>query len=368
MSNRKLNVYVFGAGASSHAKAPLATELLKAGFDLICEAEPSQISIESRRTVAALLDTLYGSKLVSKIEEAIQNRYLYLLDPKFPSVTIEELLSFVDIGISNNETWLPYKELQQALYDFVFETIEQSTFFSFGGHLASNADGTLNRDRNCYHKLVDYLIDLNGQNCFISFNYDVLLDEAVSINDHRIIGDYNLDFTDVENYNDYWKVIKGQRSPNDIDILKLHGSMNWGRCVNCKKFYLAFYKKYNAYKSKTCKICNSHLSQVLVPPTYRKRIEEYGISCLWDKASDSLSNADHITIIGYSFPDADIEAKWLFKRSLAQGGKRPNLTLVEPQLEVRKKIAKIFGNTVGEMSCFNTFEDYCERKQLKDCS
>jgi hypothetical protein len=366
MNTRRLNVYVFGAGASCHAGAPLTKDFLERGFDLLCTTPKPDIPRDNFIRIAKLLDALYGSKLLKIIEEAIRKYEVLNLGYEIPEVTIEELLSFVDIAISNQERWMPFDELKEALHDFIFETIVYSTRYSSGSK-SPNVDGTVNRPyRNCYQKLVDYLIDVNDQNCFVSFNYDLILDEAVSINNHDLLGDYNLDFVGVENYNDYEKrILGGQRSQKDIDILKLHGSMNWRRCTNCKKFYLAFYSDYKSSQKRSCKYCGNSLSPVLVPPTYKKQIEEYGIVHLWDKASAFLTNADHITIIGYSFPNADIEAKWLFKRSLAQAMKKPRLTLVEPCLDIREKIVGIFDNTVDEISCFETFEDYCEKKQYE---
>ena len=103
----------------------------------------------------------------------------------------------------------------------------------------------------------------------------------------------------------------------------------------------------------------SHLNTpVLVPPTLRKDIGGNGIDVLWEKAEAALASADEITIIGYSFPDADIEAKWLFKRAIAKGGKKPSLTIVDKSPDVQKKILAFFGKTIADARCLPDFETY----------
>ena len=216
--------------------------------------------------------------------------------------------------------------------------------------------------------MIDYIIDINEQNCFITFNYDLFLDDAVVINNYKInyglLGDYNLNFDSVENFPGYNRLLKGNRKPEDFDLLKLHGSLNWARCPSCNNITLSFRSNYKLILKHTCPRCKVRLVPILVPPTLKKNIDLYGIGSVWNRAEEMLSKADNLTIIGYSFPDADIEAKWLFKRALAKGGKVPILTLVEPKSEVREKIIKMFGNTVKDVIEYEKFEDYCEGRHL----
>lgn len=369
MNNRFVNVFVFGAGASVHAGASLTKNFLDDGFNLLCQAEPSEVSFESFKKIANLLDVLYGCQLVNQIDTAIQNHYALIPDLKLPTVTIEELLTYVELGISNQQTWLPFEDLRQALHDFIFETLDNSTIWgSIDNSLPWNSDGSSNRRRNCYDILVDRIINVNDENCFISFNYDLLLDRALGINSHDLFGDYNLNFIGAENFPGYDRILKKQRLNKDVDLLKLHGSMNWGRCKKCNSIDLAFHRKYRSYyktipgKLRVCSKCKTKITPLLIPPTYRKQIAEYGIDHLWDKAGEFLSRADHIAIIGYSFPDPDIESKWLFKKSLAQNNKRPRLILVEPNTQTRNKLIGFFYKTVNQIEEFESFESFCKEK------
>lgn len=103
---------------------------------------------------------------------------------------------------------------------------------------------------------------------------------------------------------------------------------------------------------------------MLVPPTLLKQVDIPELQCVWDRAEYFLERADTLKIIGYSFPDADIEAKWLFKRALARNVGRPALTLVEPNPGVRKKVINFLGHFFQEEPAFfDTFKNYCEQKQ-----
>lgn len=364
MSNRKVNVYVFGAGASVHVGGPLTKDFLSEGFSKLCAGYRDYISEESFHKVACLIDTLYGSQIVAEIDRAVSKNLICISDSSIPQVTIEELLTYIDIALSNKESWLPFEELRQAVHNFIFETLDSMTLGFHSDVYKFNDDGTFNHRRNCYDKLIDNVITLTDHNCFISFNYDLFLDKAVSINNHSILGDYNLEFVSVEHFASYKRIQNGKRTEKDVDILKLHGSINWARCPVCNEIYLEYFSRYRSIFEKTCKRCGKRLIPILVPPTLRKQIEEYGIGCLWDRAEEILSMADNIIIIGYSFPDVDTEAKWLFKRSLVKGGKKPTLTLVEPNTDTRKKIIGMFGNTVGEVfPPFHKFEDYIEQSK-----
>lgn len=358
MGEQKVNVYVFGAGASAHLGGPLTRDFLNKGFNLLCQAGPQNITIKSFFKIARLIDVLYGSNVFNEAGKAIRNGSKEISLNKIPQVTAEELLSFIEIALHGSETWLPFAELREAFYDFLFETLESLTRDS--GFNGNKTAGIISRHQhNCYGKLVNNLLDIREKNCFITFNYDLLLDKALSLNIHHLLGDYNLDFATVNDYAAYERISNKNRAENDVDILKLHGSLNWAHCPSCREIHLTHYQTYKFTFKKMCRKCKTALSPLLIPPAYRKHSERYGLDRLWKKAADILSIADSITIIGYSFPDGDVEVKWLFKRSLARGQKKPKLILAEPSSSVRQKITGLFGNKIKEVVAFKNFEQFC---------
>ncbi|MBI3467057.1 MAG: SIR2 family protein [Planctomycetes bacterium] len=361
------NVYVFGAGASKHVGGPLTCSFLLEGFSSRCFDScgdmpdiPAESAAKFER-VAELVDLLYGSEISSALGNAVNDGCLRFCPSAMPACTVEDLLTFVDLAVANEESWLPFDEYQAALHDFIFETLDYTTRMHYSDSLKTNTDGTLDHRRNCYDRLIDYRISLEDQNCFITFNYDLFLDEAVSINNHDLLGDYNLRFAEVHYFPDYReRFLEGNRLSKDVDILKLHGSLNWSRCSVCNALFLAYHDTYKAVRKRQCPTCGRSLKPVLVPPTHRKELEGYGIGRIWEKAAESIERADTITVIGYSFPDADIEAKWLFKSSVARGGKKPKLVLVDPSRSTRLRIAGLFAKTVREGPEFECFEQFCE--------
>jgi hypothetical protein len=103
---------------------------------------------------------------------------------------------------------------------------------------------------------------------------------------------------------------------------------------------------------------------VLVPPTLLKRVDIPELQFVWDRAEYFLERADTLTVIGYSFPDVDLEARWLFKRAIAKNQGQPALTLVDRNPDVREKVRNFLGCFFQkEPAFFDTFKDYCEQKQ-----
>jgi len=362
INGEKVNVYVFGAGASKHVGAPLTKDFLWEGFSLLRFPDAYDVSTQKFRIVAKLVDTLFGSGLETYVEDALDH---HVGRPsEIPSVNIEDLLSFVDLALRRGETWLHFEDLQDALHEFIFTTLEQTTSPYYSDHYRGCKDGELDHNRNYYDKLVDYIMPVDETNCMITFNYDLFLDGAAGIANYKILGDYNIEFTDVENFPQYERLVLKQRREGDFDLLKLHGSLNWARCPHCQGLFLAFVKKYRQISDQSCTSCgNGRLVPVLVPPTSLKQMDIPELLGVWHRAEDFLERADSLTVIGYSFPDADLEARWLFKRAIAKNQGQPVLTLVEPNPGVRKKVVNFLGRFFQEEPAFfDTFKDYCEQK------
>ena len=353
MKGRKVNVYVFGAGASVHLEAPVTKEFLYRGFSLLRNSQ-YEVSKEAFRLTALLIDKLYGSQL----EKYVKDPYSGYL--RVPAVNIEELLSFVDFGCRGGEKWLPFKEFQRALYEFIFTTLEQSTIWKRADSVQINKNGTLKHRRNCYDELIDHVISIDEINCMISFNYDLFLDKAAVINNHDIVGNYHIQFRDIENFPSYEDRLTQGWKEKDIHLLKLHGSLNWGYCPHCKEVFLTYYQEYRNIFKKRCPECGCKLEPILVPPTYFKDFPE-PLANVWKIAEDYLQRADRLIIIGYSFPDIDIEAKWLFKRAICKNTNKPSLTIVNPDQNIREKIVNFFGNFINQnVTWHNNFEEYID--------
>ena len=71
---------------------------------------------------------------------------------------------------------------------------------------------------------------------------------------------------------------------------------------------------------------------LIIPPVTEKRYDMFGklFNSLWAKASDALRLADHIIIIGYSFPRTDLQSNELFIKSFLDRNSIPKISIVDP--------------------------------------
>jgi len=323
------------------------------------------ITVKSFRRVFELVDLLYGTSFIAELEQARREGSCCIKSMhKLQDVSVEDILSFIELGMAPGAEpgypALDYPDCRRALHDFIFETIQLKT--THGDSYSMKPDGTIDHQRSFCDMLVDYGLSISDRNSFITFNYDLVLDNAVSINNHRLLGDYAVPFADVFHFEEYKRILRNERMPSDVDILKLHGSLNWASCTKCNRPYLAHYWPYRRLRQEECPLCSAPLSPILVPPTFKKDIGRYSfLTPVWRKAEELTRQADELIVIGYSFPEADLEAKWLFRRALLRRASRVKLSLVEPEAKVREKIRAFFLDTAESCNEYESFKEYCTK-------
>lgn len=74
---------------------------------------------------------------------------------------------------------------------------------------------------------------------------------------------------------------------------------------------------------------------LIIPPVRQKKYDTYGalFSQIWSKAEDNLTTADHIIIIGYSFPRTDLKSRDLFIHALMKRKSIPLVSVLDPNPE-----------------------------------
>lgn len=154
----------------------------------------------------------------------------------------------------------------------------------------------------------------------ITFNYDVGLDAALAL--EKLSVDYCLNK----------ETIPGQ----DVPLIKLHGSINWGRCKRCDNGVVAWdlsdfflkrplidvnadpYRSPGGPPQLYVQIgsavqgfrhdCGNMLeinTPAIVPPTWEKTEYNVGFENMWAHAANQLAEAENIIVIGYSLPKTD---------------------------------------------------------------
>ena len=83
------------------------------------------------------------------------------------------------------------------------------------------------------------------------------------------------------------------------DIIKLHGSLNWGVVSNNSDTVYYVAEDDEEYKK-------SHLQTYIIPPVLDKTnsYSNHVIKAIWKRAFEKLSNADNIYIYGFSFANS----------------------------------------------------------------
>ncbi|MBT4482708.1 MAG: hypothetical protein HOC71_03410 [Candidatus Latescibacteria bacterium] len=151
----------------------------------------------------------------------------------------------------------------------------------------------------------------------ITFNYDIGIDYAFHANKY-ISYSYGLD--------------SKRDNKDNIPLMKLHGSINWGTCSKCKAivpYYLHTYfngRNISANNGKIKITIGSELNKydhcgeefpllpepVIIPPCWDKFYHSTKLSQVWKQAAKELSEAENIFIIGYSYPKTDAFFRYLY--------------------------------------------------------
>ena len=107
---------------------------------------------------------------------------------------------------------------------------------------------------------------------------------------------------------------------------------------------------------------------LIIPPVRDKNYDGFGalFHDLWVNAEESLKKADHILIIGYSFPKTDIKTNGLFLKAFLHRDSIPYVTILDPNPEqVALKFKLEFGIPDSHLRVFQDyFSESTDIKQL----
>jgi hypothetical protein len=201
-----------------------------------------------------------------------------------------------------------------------------------------------------------------------SFNYDILIDNALLLQDKLSDSGYVMRF-DYTFDNGSWE--RTRDTPSKVVVLKLHGSLNWLRCRRCGRNLLLRNKKSvssNAYGPQVdCPKCpDEHGTEppperIIVPPAGLKNYLDTDITYLWRSAPSFCTETHRVVVIGYSFSDLDYELDMLLRTMVEQGTLERDvpITIVNrsPQ-RVTSKFSSIFPKSqISEILQFDSFLD-----------
>jgi NAD-dependent SIR2 family protein deacetylase len=189
----------------------------------------------------------------------------------------------------------------------------------------------------------------------LTFNYDLCLDWALHLSGLR--PDYRLP-------ND------GPADRGSIDLLKLHGSLNWAHCSQCgivpkRLSDLTHLDQSRMFRSardgtirlavadanafQTCDRCSKSFSgePVIVPPTWNKGgFSSTSMKTVWARAAEHLAEAEYIVIIGYSVPPTDHFFHYLYALGTMSETRVKKILVYNPDESIEDRYRRLLGPTV----------------------
>lgn len=192
----------------------------------------------------------------------------------------------------------------------------------------------------------------------VSFNYDTVVEQCL---DHAgLLYSYGsrkaLRFVDKAREKDLDKY-----SP-DVELLKLHGSVNWGVCRECSEAPIhsdlinVVRGVYGLRRNASCNFCDKpYLESSIVPPVETKGAGLQPFEAFWKRAHSAARRSREILVIGYSLPPADSQAYALFQ-SIPRPPMRPRVRIVCGKGRVPWSYRQIFEKRYLNLDC--RFEDF----------
>jgi hypothetical protein len=136
--------------------------------------------------------------------------------------------------------------------------------------------------------------DDTGKLAIVSTNYDASADmELLS----TCLDDWATDY-DAVDFGCTWRdpddgeVVTLRKAPL-LRLYKLHGSLNWLRCVGCGFIYVNFQASIANLTQETCECGYRPLSSVLVAPSLVRDVREQTLLSVWRAAQEAMRRARH---------------------------------------------------------------------------
>ncbi len=200
---------------------------------------------------------------------------------------------------------------------------------------------------------------LRKEDAVISFNYDVLMDEALARLAKGVWkADRGYGFP-IKDGVDAWSAETtpgGFPTKTYLRLLKPHGSLHWGH-IDVPKKSLRLHTDAYAHRSARANI---------IPPTWDKGIlGEWPWKPVWQEASTMLQATRCLIVIGYSVPQTDLTSQALIRSSLSEGNLRL-LVVANPDPVARGRVVDLARGAINSRTRILELDDLAEFAQLLD--
>jgi SIR2-like domain len=153
---------------------------------------------------------------------------------------------------------------------------------------------------------------VRADDTIITFNYDTVIEESMPA-EHSLWtpkGGYGVDVSGVTHaWARRWYADREMERTRDskVQLLKLHGSLNW---VLYKTSKVRLKPRPYVIRARNNKPVFDRAA--IVPPGWHKRVDRNPYNALWREARLALENCATLIIAGYSLPETDLVARALF--------------------------------------------------------
>jgi hypothetical protein len=329
-------VLILGAGASASAGAPLM-------WNFLDEAE-------RLRDSNAVADSSAEFNLVFKALAALNQTHskatldVINIESVFAAFEMAKLL-----GRLGTLTQDEIDQLPNAMRRVIVRTLEQTINIPVSGG-GGRTPGDYIELTNMTRKLAETRTDLSKHLSIITFNYDLCADLALY--NARVAIKYGLN------------AAHGSR---EISLLKLHGSLNWGRCSGCKKLVAWDLSKYfinhdwppydvpigklvmsaHFHEFQHCPQSRFEDAPYVVPPTWNKSQYHAELETVWKSAAAELASAANIVVCGYSLPESDQFFRYLYALGTVGDLRLKNIWVFDPDVAVEQRFNKLLGQAAS---------------------
>jgi hypothetical protein len=396
MSNLSVDtVFVVGAGFSHHAGLPLTSKFTEA----ILEARkfgsgPSRIMVEF---------------LSNFIRDAF-NHSARAAAKYWPE--LEDIFTCVDLSANSGH------HLGSSFGPADLRTVRRAMLCRIIRMLDQKYQTARKKKGPEWKKLDDFFWQIRPRNVgFISMNWDTVIERKLAATQNPPL-DYCCDalhagIPDAPDAGDfpstkaYWKEIeKGQvitvaplpierkKVETSTPIVKIHGSVNWLYCDNCRQLFWFHpdqsgriadqlirnddLSRIKALLGKKPELVEAAMWRQQVRPqvrclcsekvalgtriatfSYRKALDFPMFQKSWSAAEELLRFANRWAFIGYSLPAADYEFKYLLKRTQLSRAEKPEFIVISggEKQDVRRtydNYRKFFGRDVNKLTFFSS--------------
>jgi hypothetical protein len=181
--------------------------------------------------------------------------------------------------------------------------------------------------------------EFKGYLSFVTTNYDLNIESAcVFLNAHT-----NPGFIPLHQNSDSVQSSQYLYATNGIPLFKLHGSVNWYLCdqepgikIENRIVKVMGDSDENQIRSLPYP-CTANYEPpsvpIIVPPSFLKPDLSKTMGMIWRGAAQTLSKANVVAFIGYSFPPSDTEMMYFLAKAFSENAGLRKIYIIDPSAE-----------------------------------